>query len=67
MNMWLNAEKIDCPYCGESLEILIESQENQQRYYEDCQVCCQPILIEITPETEGNTSFLRCLRADEVP
>lgn len=67
MSMWLDTGKIDCPYCGESLEILIEPLADQQRYIEDCQVCCQPILIEITPDFEGNKPFLRCLRSDEVP
>ena len=67
MNMWLNEKRVDCPYCGESLDILIEPDDEQQRYYEDCQVCCQPILIEITPDSDGNGLTLRCLRADEVP
>ena len=34
---------IDCPYCGETLEILIDDSIESQRYIEDCQVCCQPI------------------------
>lgn len=67
MSRWLDAERIDCPYCGESLEILIEPLDDQQRYFEDCQVCCQPIMIEITPDTEENKPFIRCLQADEVP
>lgn len=67
MSQWLDSAKVNCPYCGEILEILIEPLDDPQQYFEDCQVCCQPILIEITPGYEGNSPVVRCLRSDEVP
>jgi len=39
----LAAQSIYCPYCGESIEVLIDASELDQRYIEDCQVCCRPI------------------------
>jgi len=38
---------IDCPYCGERINILIDCSISQQQYVEDCQVCCAPILIGV--------------------
>ncbi|AMO67631.1 MAG: hypothetical protein ACJA1T_000378 [Zhongshania aliphaticivorans] len=34
-----------CPYCGERIELLIDTSEGAQTYVEDCQVCCQPMVI----------------------
>ncbi len=38
---------IGCPYCGELLELSIDPSVREQDYVEDCQVCCQPILIHV--------------------
>ena len=38
---------IQCPYCGESIEILVDDSAGDQRYIEDCQVCCRPISITV--------------------
>ena len=43
----LYQETISCPYCGESIEVLIEPQDAGQQYIEDCQVCCRPITFII--------------------
>ena len=32
-----------CPYCGESITVLIDDSVAEQEYIEDCQVCCRPI------------------------
>ena len=38
---------INCPYCGESIEILVDRSVPNQTYIEDCSVCCQPITLTI--------------------
>ena len=43
-----------CPYCGEWIEVLIDCSVAEQRYIEDCQVCCRPIEFEVILE-EGET------------
>lgn len=45
---------IDCPYCGEAVEILIDASIPSQRYIEDCQVCCRPIMLGIRFDAEGD-------------
>ena len=39
---------ISCPYCGESIEIVIDTSVDQQQYIEDCQVCCRPITVNVS-------------------
>tara|TARA_B110000014_G_C19722475_1_gene377569 strand:- start:416 stop:604 length:189 start_codon:yes stop_codon:yes gene_type:complete len=43
-----------CPYCGESISLLVDSSIESQEYVEDCQVCCSPILISIDIDHNGN-------------
>lgn len=51
------AEKIvSCPYCGEAIEVLIDRQEAGHQYTEDCQVCCKPIIFNVSEDSEGNLS-----------
>ena len=39
---------IQCPYCGESICILVNQEETDRNYIEDCQVCCRPISIVLS-------------------
>lgn len=34
-----------CPYCNQSITMLIDLSINSQTYIEDCEVCCRPIEI----------------------
>lgn len=43
----LNTIVIQCPYCGESIEVVVDASVAQQIYIEDCSVCCQPINLTI--------------------
>ena len=38
---------IQCPYCGEQIEILVDCSVEFQEYVEDCSVCCRPIAITV--------------------
>jgi Cysteine-rich CPXCG len=44
---------INCPYCGESIDILVDDSSGEQSYYEDCSVCCTPILFVLTEDESG--------------
>jgi hypothetical protein len=46
---------IDCPYCGESIEILIDASIRSQQYIEDCQVCCRPITLRVEVDADGES------------
>lgn len=49
----LPSAEIQCPYCGETIEVLIDDSGGDQRYIEDCQVCCRPIAIAVTLDADG--------------
>lgn len=53
-------ETVWCPYCGERLDVLLDPSVPQQNYIEDCQVCCQPIVFDVTVFNDGEASvFVR--------
>ena len=34
-----------CPYCWESITMLLDLSVEDQSYVEDCEVCCNPISL----------------------
>jgi len=55
---FLHEEKVICPYCGEQIVVLIEPTDIEQKYIEDCQVCCKPINFSVTTRMDGELSVL---------
>lgn len=51
---FLDEKLIDCPYCGESITVLVDEQEAGHEYTEDCQVCCKPIVFNISSDVGGD-------------
>lgn len=60
----LDAVLIHCPYCGEPLEIFVDASMGDQRYVEDCQVCCRPMVIGLSLDEDGQPS-VRADREDD--
>jgi len=44
---------IQCPYCGESYETVVDPSAGSQRYIEDCAVCCRPIEVTLHVGDDG--------------
>ncbi len=34
-----------CPYCWQTISMLLDLSVDEQEYVEDCEVCCRPIEI----------------------
>ena len=49
----LQPRTVQCPYCGESFETMVDVSGGSTSYIEDCQVCCQPIELSLEVETDG--------------
>lgn len=46
-----------CAFCGEANEIDVDlSASTRQSYVEDCQVCCQPNLLQVRFDAAGSAS-----------
>jgi len=41
---------LQCPYCGETIEVLVDCSVGDQEYIEDCQVCCEPMVVTVSVE-----------------
>jgi hypothetical protein len=48
----LLGKTVYCPYCGERLDVLLDPSVPHQNYIEDCQVCCQPIIFDVTVDDD---------------
>ena len=51
--MPLETREIQCPHCGESIEVDVEPMAEDQSFIEDCSVCCKPIQYTVVPSDEG--------------
>ncbi len=44
-------QTIQCPFCGQSFEIGIDTSVASQRFVTDCEICCRP--MEVRAECEA--------------
>ncbi len=61
--MYSESQQIYCPYCGESIEVLIDTSVQAQQYIEDCSVCCRPIELQVL--VDGDITTVTPKRDDE--
>jgi len=47
-----------CPYCWERISMVLDPQEEESDYIEDCQVCCRPIEIAFCFSRERLIHFI---------
>ncbi len=59
----LESIDISCPYCGETIDILVDCSVKLQEYIEDCAVCCQPITLIVDCRSEDLS--IQARREDE--
>lgn len=52
---------VTCPYCGEDVEIYLES-DDAGSFVQDCEVCCNPWRIRVTGR--GDERSLDVSKAD---
>ncbi len=51
-----------CPYCWETISMLLDSSLTNTSYIEDCEVCCRP--IQITSSFDGESTLISFLSED---
>jgi hypothetical protein len=54
---------IQCPYCGERFDTLVDTGTGAATYIEDCQICCQPIEFELQIDSRGALTGLSVRRS----
>lgn len=46
-----------CPYCWETISMLLDLSAGDQAYVEDCEVCCNPISVQFRTNGDSVTEF----------
>lgn len=36
------SETVNCPYCGQGMDLVLDTSLPEQRFTTDCEVCCRP-------------------------
>jgi hypothetical protein len=44
---------LDCPYCGEAIELALDPSAGPASYVEDCPVCCRPMQVTVAVDDEA--------------
>jgi hypothetical protein len=55
---------VQCPYCGEPFDTLVDLSAGSACYVEDCQVCCRPIELAIEVAMNGSLTSVGARRSD---
>jgi len=61
----LEETEVDCPYCGEEFTATVDCSAGNQRYVEDCPVCCQPIEFDARVGEDARLIHLGARRDDD--
>ena len=61
----LISKHVNCPYCGEKFEALIDTSEGDSEYTEDCYVCCRPIKFYCQQDEHGEIT-VQTLSEDDI-
>jgi hypothetical protein len=56
MSELISEERSRCPFCAETITIVVDFSAGSQSYIEDCQVCCQPMEVVVDVGTDGHQS-----------
>ena len=60
----LTEKPISCPYCGETITVLVDDSLSEQQYVEDCQVCCRPIVLSVSVDAQGDAAVMATAEND---
>lgn len=65
MKELLGVARVTCPYCCQVFEISIDQSAGDQRYVEDCRVCCSPVLLDMRLDAVGDLAEIVARRENE--
>ena len=56
MNL-MNVTTLQCPYCGQQIDVVVDNSAGDQEYVEDCSVCCRPIVVTVGIDSYDRVSI----------
>ena len=45
-------ESIQCPFCGQTFELTVDTSIASQQFTTDCEICCRPMEIRLECEPD---------------
>ncbi len=45
--------EVSCPHCGESSTLVLEEEEEEAEFVQDCPVCCRPWTVRVRTRRDG--------------
>jgi len=62
----LQVRSVQCPYCGEPFDTVVDLSSGSTSYIEDCAICCRPIefRLEVAGESGSEDATLQVSRSD---
>lgn len=49
---------LQCPYCGERIDVIVDCSLIPADYIEDCSVCCSPMRIHVLIDDAGEMEVI---------
>jgi transcription elongation factor Elf1 len=43
-------ESVNCPFCGQAFEMVIDTSTASQQFTTDCEICCRPFEVRVECE-----------------
>ena len=40
-------ERVQCPFCGETFELAVDTGVDSQTFTTDCEICCRPFEVSV--------------------
>jgi hypothetical protein len=60
----LQLRTVQCPYCGEPFDTVVDLSSGSTSYIEDCAICCRPIEFRLEVADVGTAARLHLSRSD---
>ncbi len=64
MTEWISERRICCPFCGQSMTVVIDGSAGSQSYIEDCEICCRPMQISVRMPVEVDDGSVLTVEVD---
>jgi hypothetical protein len=59
-----DSRALECPYCGEEVEVAVDGVgAGEEQYVEDCPVCCRPWTVSVS--RDGDEVYVQLSRSDD--
>lgn len=53
----LERVNVECPYCGNMIELTVERTIAKQSYVDECQICCRTMQLEVEADEDAELSI----------